>query len=53
MPSRIAVFGLDPAWGMLTVPLIAFIAGFGWACFGIAIAGFASSIEMFGNVIGM
>jgi lipooligosaccharide transport system permease protein len=44
-------FGLDPAWGMLTVPLIAFIAGFGWACFGIAIAGFASSIENFSYVI--
>ena len=29
------VFGLDPAWGMLTVPAIAFLAGFGWACFGI------------------
>jgi hypothetical protein len=26
------VFGLDPAWGMLTVPGIAFVAGFGWAC---------------------
>ena len=45
------VFGLDPAWGMLTVPLIAFVAGFGWACFGIAIAGFASSIENFSYVI--
>ena len=45
------VFGLDPAWGMLAVPLIAFVAGFGWACFGIAIAGFASSIENFSYVI--
>lgn len=45
------VFGLDPAWGMLTVPLIAFVAGFGWACFGIAIAGFASSIENFSYII--
>ncbi len=44
-------FGLDPAWGMLTVPLIAFVAGFGWACFGVAIAGFASSIENFSYVI--
>ena len=32
------VFGLDPAWGMLLVPFIAFIAGFGWASFGILIA---------------
>ncbi|MFN2468167.1 MAG: ABC transporter permease, partial [Gaiellaceae bacterium] len=45
------VFGLDPAFGMLTVPLIAFIAGFGWACFGISIAGFASSFENFNYVV--
>jgi lipooligosaccharide transport system permease protein len=45
------VFGLDPAWGMLTVPLIAFVAGFGWACFGISIAGFASSFENFNYVV--
>jgi lipooligosaccharide transport system permease protein len=44
------VFGLDPAPGMLVVPLIAFTAGFGWACFGIAIAGFAKSIENFSYV---
>src|SRR5918992_5571875 len=35
------IFGLDPSWGMLTVPLIAFVAGFGWACFGVSVAGFA------------
>jgi lipooligosaccharide transport system permease protein len=45
------VFGLDPAWGMLTVPLIAWIAGFGWACFGIMIAGYAKSIENFNYVV--
>ncbi len=45
------VFGLDPAWGMLFVPLIAWIAGFGWACFGIMISGFASSIENFNYVV--
>ena len=45
------VFGLDPAWGMLTVPFIAFLSGFGWACFGICIAGFASSIENFSYII--
>ncbi len=44
-------FGLDPAWGMLTVPLVAFLAGFGWACFGISLAGYASSIENFNYVI--
>jgi lipooligosaccharide transport system permease protein len=45
------VFGLDPAWGMLAVPFIAFIAGLGWACFGISIAGFASSFENFNYVV--
>jgi lipooligosaccharide transport system permease protein len=45
------VFGLDPAWGMLTVPFIAFVAGLGWACFGISIAGFASSFENFNYVV--
>ena len=45
------VFGLAPAWGMLAVPLIAWVAGFGWACFGIAVAGFASSIENFNYVV--
>jgi lipooligosaccharide transport system permease protein len=41
------VFGLPPSWGMLTVPFIAFLAGFGWASFGITIAGIAKSIENF------
>ena len=35
------IFGLDRALGMLLVPVIACIAGFGWAGFGILIAGFA------------
>jgi lipooligosaccharide transport system permease protein len=52
VPMLVAMaFGLDPAWGMLTVPFIGFIAGFGWASFGICIAGFASSIENFNYVI--
>ena len=41
------VFGLDPSWGMLAVPFIAFISGYGWACFGIFIAAKAKSIESF------
>jgi lipooligosaccharide transport system permease protein len=45
------VFGLDPAWGMLAVPWIAWIAGFGWACFGISVAGFARSFENFNYVV--
>jgi lipooligosaccharide transport system permease protein len=45
------VFGLDPSWGMLTVPLIAWLAGFGWACFGIATAGFVKSIDNFSYIV--
>ena len=41
------VFGLDPSWGMLLVPFIAALAGFGWACFGIFIAAKAKAIESF------
>lgn len=44
-------FGLDPSWGMLAVPPIAFLAGLGWAGFGIAIAGRMRSIENFNYVI--
>jgi lipooligosaccharide transport system permease protein len=52
VPLLVALaFGLDPAWGMLSVPFIAFVAGFGWACFGISIAGFASSFENFNYVV--
>jgi lipooligosaccharide transport system permease protein len=36
---------------MLTVPGIAFVAGFGWANFGIAVAGFAKSMENFNYVV--
>jgi len=45
------VFGLDPRWSMLTVPFIAFIAGFGWANFGISVAGFANSFENFNYIV--
>jgi lipooligosaccharide transport system permease protein len=52
VPLLVALaFGLDPAWGMLAVPGIAFVAGFGWACFGVSVAGFASSFENFNYVV--
>src|SRR5919106_2595908 len=52
VPMVVAIFfGLDPSWGMLTVPGIAFVAGFGWACFGIATAGYAKSIENFSYIV--
>jgi lipooligosaccharide transport system permease protein len=40
-------FGLNPSLGMLLVPGIAALAGFGWACFGIFIAAKAKAIESF------
>jgi lipooligosaccharide transport system permease protein len=45
------IFGLDPSWGMFLVPFIAFIGGFGWACFGIAVAGALQSIENFNYIV--
>jgi lipooligosaccharide transport system permease protein len=48
VPMLVAmVFGLDPSWGMLLVPAIAALSGYGWACFGIFIAAKAKSIESF------
>jgi lipooligosaccharide transport system permease protein len=44
------VFGLDPSWGMLLVPFIAFLAGFGWASFGVVIAATMKSIDNFSYV---
>ncbi len=52
VPMLVAIpFGLEASWGMLAVPAIAFVSGYGWACFGIAIAGFAKSIENFSYVV--
>ena len=52
VPMLVAmVFGLDPSWGMLAVPFIAWLAGFGWTNFGIAVAGFAKSFENFNYVV--
>jgi lipooligosaccharide transport system permease protein len=48
VPMLVAmVFGLDPSWGMLLVPGIAALAGFGWASFGIFIAARSQKIESF------
>ncbi len=48
IPMLVAVaFGLDPSWGMLLVPFIAALAGFGWAVFGIFIAARSKAIESF------
>ena len=52
VPLLVAMgLGLDPSWGMLVVPFIAWTAGFGWACFGIMVAGFAKSFENFNYIV--
>jgi lipooligosaccharide transport system permease protein len=52
VPLVVAMFfGLDPSWGMLAVPFISFICGYGWACFGIMTAGFAKSIDNFSYIV--
>jgi lipooligosaccharide transport system permease protein len=43
-------FGLDPTWGMLAVPFIAFLAGLGWTAFGIFTAAVLKSIDDFSYV---
>jgi lipooligosaccharide transport system permease protein len=51
VPMLVAiVFGLNPSWGMLLVPPIAFLTGYGWACFGILIAAVLKSIDNFNYV---
>jgi lipooligosaccharide transport system permease protein len=50
-PMIVAIFfGLDPSWGMLTVPFVGILAGFGWGAFGIAVAGKVQSIDNFSYV---
>jgi lipooligosaccharide transport system permease protein len=44
------VFGLDPSWGMLLVPPINFITGFGWASAGALISALMKSIDNFSYV---
>lgn len=43
-------FGLDPAPGMLLVPLFCFITALGFAAFGIAVAGTVAKIDQFNYV---
>jgi lipooligosaccharide transport system permease protein len=44
------MFGLDPAPGMLLVPLFCFVTALGFAAFGIAVAGTVSKIDQFSYV---
>jgi lipooligosaccharide transport system permease protein len=51
-PMLVAMlFGLDPSWGMLLVPFVGMLTGFGFACFGIFVAGAVESIENFNYII--
>lgn len=51
-PVLVAMFfGLDPSWGMLALPLICFLAGIGWALFGIMVAATMNSIDNFSYVM--
>ena len=43
-------FGLQPTWGMLLVPPIGFLTGYGFASFGVAIAAVAKTIDNFNYV---
>jgi lipooligosaccharide transport system permease protein len=43
-------FGLEPRPGMLLVPFIGFLTGFGFACFGVLIAAVAKTIDNFNYV---
>jgi lipooligosaccharide transport system permease protein len=50
-PMLVAIlFGLDPSPGMLVVPLFGFLAGFGWACFGILAAAVVKGIDNFNYI---
>ncbi|MFI5783351.1 ABC transporter permease [Nocardia sp. NPDC051570] len=52
MPLVVSMaFGLHPSWGMLTVPFIGFVTGFGWALFGILVAAVFRLIENFNYII--
>jgi lipooligosaccharide transport system permease protein len=50
-PLIVAVaFGLEPAWGILLVPAIGILTGFGFASFGVLIAAVAKTIDNFNYV---
>jgi lipooligosaccharide transport system permease protein len=44
------LFGLDPAWGMLLVPIFSFVTALGFAAFGIAVAASVAKIDQFNYV---
>jgi lipooligosaccharide transport system permease protein len=51
MPLAVGVaVGIPVSWRLALIPPIACLAGFGWACFGIAVAGVVTSIDHFSYV---
>jgi lipooligosaccharide transport system permease protein len=51
-PIVVAVaFGLRPGWGIVFVPLIAFLTAFGLAAFGVTIAAIMKAIQNFSYII--
>lgn len=51
VPLAVAMaFGLSPSWGMLAVPLIGVVTGFGWASFGVLISALMKSIDNFSYI---
>ncbi|MGE5763159.1 MAG: ABC transporter permease [Mycobacterium leprae] len=52
VPLLVAVgFGLDPTPGMVLVPLVGFLTGFGFAAFGIWVSGLVPTIDAFNYVV--
>ena len=50
-PLLVAIaFGLDPLWGIVLVPFVGFITGWGFASFGVLISAVAKSIDNFNYV---
>jgi lipooligosaccharide transport system permease protein len=43
-------FGLAPEWGMLLIPAIGFVTGFGFAAFGVLVAAIAKTIDNFNYI---
>ena len=51
-PMLVAIaFGLDPTFGMLLVPFIAFLTGFGFGLFGIWVSAIVPGIDSFNYII--
>jgi lipooligosaccharide transport system permease protein len=51
-PLGVAIaYGMKPGWGIVAVPFIAFLTGFGFAAFGVTVAAMAKAITNFNFII--